>query len=88
MTDEFTTCFRYHPGVDGDAQADIPQAHRYSRGPMTNQIQLYYSFSDAVDDPKLPPTRYVTEIVSDGVIQVCISFFYNNIANVYIATYY
>lgn len=36
--------FRYHPNIDGDM--DGPQARRNQRGPMKNQIQLYYSVAD------------------------------------------
>ncbi|XP_039883170.1 transmembrane protein 132C isoform X2 [Simochromis diagramma] len=35
---------RYHPNIDGDM--DGPRARRNQRGPMKNQIQLYYSVAD------------------------------------------
>ncbi|XP_071359829.1 transmembrane protein 132C [Trachinotus anak] len=38
----FLSSFRYHPAVDGDT----PGALRSLRGPMKNQIQLYYSSFD------------------------------------------
>lgn len=54
MRDELVACFRSHPGVDVDMQA-----LKSPRGPMRDQIQLYYSFSDIVADPKLQPMRYI-----------------------------
>lgn len=59
--DSFTLTFRYHPGADGDAQGEVPRALRYQRGPMRNQIQLYYSSLDTVADLELTPPGYVTE---------------------------
>ncbi|KAI3353225.1 hypothetical protein L3Q82_019268, partial [Scortum barcoo] len=44
---------RYHPGFDGDTRGDVPQAFRYQRGRMRNQIQLYYSSFDTVADIEL-----------------------------------
>ncbi|GAA6233773.1 transmembrane protein 132C-like [Lates japonicus] len=57
---ETSPSLRYHPGVDGDTQVDGPWALRYPRGPMRNQIQLYYSF-DTVADPKMTPTGCVED---------------------------
>jgi len=48
----FLSSFRYHPAVDGDT----PGALRSLRGPMKNQIQLYYSSFDTT-------AGYVTESV-------------------------
>ncbi|XP_047200321.1 transmembrane protein 132D [Hippoglossus stenolepis] len=52
---------RYHPGVDGDTHADVPQALRYPRGPTRNQIQLYYSTFDTVANLKLTPPGCVED---------------------------
>lgn len=48
----FYSSFRYHPADDGDA----PAALRSLRGPMRNQVQLYYSSFDTA-------AGYVTESV-------------------------
>ncbi|XP_044041525.1 transmembrane protein 132C isoform X1 [Siniperca chuatsi] len=52
---------RYHPGVDGDTLGNFPRALRYQRGPMRNQIQLYYSSFDTVDDLELTPPGCVED---------------------------
>ncbi|XP_035492910.2 transmembrane protein 132A isoform X2 [Scophthalmus maximus] len=52
---------RFHPGVDGDPRADVPQALRYPKGPTRNQIQLYYSAFDTVANPKLTPPGCVED---------------------------
>ncbi|XP_042252333.1 transmembrane protein 132D [Thunnus maccoyii] len=53
---------RYHPDVDGSTQGDVPQALRpYQRGPMRNQIQLYYSSFDTVANIKLTQSGCVEE---------------------------
>ncbi|XP_070710583.1 transmembrane protein 132C [Pempheris klunzingeri] len=52
---------RYHPDVDVDTLGDVPRALRYHRGPMRNQIELFYSSSDTVADLKLTPPRCVED---------------------------
>ncbi|XP_070783495.1 transmembrane protein 132C [Enoplosus armatus] len=51
----------YHPGVDGDAQGNVPRSLRYQRGPTRNQIQLYYSSFDPADHLELTPPGCVED---------------------------
>uniref|UniRef100_UPI0037E7FBE1 transmembrane protein 132D n=1 Tax=Semicossyphus pulcher TaxID=241346 RepID=UPI0037E7FBE1 len=44
---------RYHPRVDGDAQADAPRGLRHRRGRVRDQIQLFYSSVDTEADFEL-----------------------------------
>ncbi|XP_074484793.1 transmembrane protein 132C [Sebastes fasciatus] len=52
---------RYHLGVDGDTQEEVPWAFRHQRVPRRNQIQLYYSSSDTVADLNLTPPGCVED---------------------------
>ncbi|XP_051242052.1 transmembrane protein 132A isoform X2 [Dicentrarchus labrax] len=51
----------YYSDVGGDTQGDVPQALRYQRGPTRNQIQLYYSSIDTVDNRGLTPQGCVED---------------------------
>ncbi|XP_036971914.1 transmembrane protein 132D [Acanthopagrus latus] len=44
---------RYQSAVNGETQVHVPRAFRYQRGPVRNQIQLYYSSFDIVADFEL-----------------------------------
>ncbi|KAK2919583.1 hypothetical protein Q8A73_003954 [Channa argus] len=65
-----SSLLRYHPDVNGMTQADVPWALRYPRGPMRNQIQLYYSSFDTVADPKLTPSGCVEERAAQSQVQL------------------
>eukprot|EP00064_Thunnus_orientalis_P018790 superscaffoldBa00004448_g18896 len=62
---------RYHPDVDGSTQGDVPQALRpYQRGPMRNQIQLYYSSFDTVANIKLTQSGCMEDRVAQSQRQL------------------
>ncbi|KAM9363212.1 transmembrane protein 132D [Symphorus nematophorus] len=52
---------RYHSGADVDTQQDVPRSFRYQRGPMRNQVQLYYSSFDTSADLQLTPRGCVED---------------------------
>ncbi|XP_068448143.1 transmembrane protein 132C [Clinocottus analis] len=52
---------RYPLGVDEDTQGHVPWTLRYQRGPIRNQIQLYYSSSDTVADLHQTPAGCVED---------------------------
>ncbi|XP_068178439.1 transmembrane protein 132C [Antennarius striatus] len=48
-----SSSWRYHSDVHGNTLGAVQRVHRYRRGPMRNQVQLYYSSFETQDDPEL-----------------------------------
>ncbi|CAK6979737.1 LOW QUALITY PROTEIN: transmembrane protein 132D, partial [Scomber scombrus] len=61
---------RYYPGVNEGTEGDVPRALRYQRGPARNQIQLYYSSFDTMDNRKLTQPGCVEDRVDQSQRQL------------------
>uniref|UniRef100_A0A671UXR1 Uncharacterized protein n=1 Tax=Sparus aurata TaxID=8175 RepID=A0A671UXR1_SPAAU len=56
---------RYQSAVNGETQVQVPRAFRYQRGPVRNQIQLYYSSFDTVADFEMTQSDHQSRCVED-----------------------